>query len=144
MDYKEKVLLLGKYRDALKMVKYYQEEIEQYRATKEQAKSQRITDMPISHGNQSDLSDYIVKLEEMQGKIYSKLIEAERLKTNIMVWCESLDKVNERLVIQYHYLQGHNLGWIADEMHYSRRTVERIRDKAIINLPEPDFNNLWL
>lgn len=139
MTYQEKVEILRKYKDAMKMAKYYQSEIAQYRETYEQAKIQRLSGMPTSHGNNSDLSDYIVKLEEMNGKMYTKLLQAERIKSDIMVWVMKLDNVDERLIIQYHYLQDHKFGWIADEMHYGLRTIKRKHGKAITNLPEPEF-----
>lgn len=126
------------------MTKYYQEEVEQYKQTKAQAKSQQITDMPVAHGNNTDLSDYIVKLDEMYDKVYTNLIKAENMKTNIMVWCESLENLNERLVLMYRYIQGHTFGWISEQMYFSERSVSRIHNKAIEHLPEPDFINLWV
>lgn len=145
MDFNEKVSLLKKYKDAVKLAEYYREELEQYRATKEQAGIQRIDDMPHAKGNQKDLSYYIVELEKKEGKLYKSLLKAERLKTNIAVWCESLEDVDERLVIKYHYIQMHNYGWIADTLHFMNvKTIQRKHDKAINHLPDPDFKNLWI
>lgn len=138
MKYEEKIEILLRYRDAEKSARYYRQEVEQYKATQEQAKIQRVTGMPTAHGNNRDLSDYIVKLSEMETEMYSRLEIAENLKLQIMIWIEMLKNVDERLVLQYKYLQCHNTGWIADEMHYSPRTVERKHYKAVMHLPEPD------
>lgn len=139
MEYREKLEVLRKYRSAVKLAKYYQDEVKQYRATQEQAAVQKIDDMPHAHGNHSDLSDYIVKLEEMTGKMYTQLIKAQSIRDNIFMWCESLTNVDERLILRYAFIQDHKTGWIADEMHYSERTVRRKLRKAIEHLPDPDF-----
>lgn len=144
MEYQEKVALLKKYKEAMKIARYCQEEVDQYRETKAQAKSQQITDMPIAHGIKSDLSDYIVTLDEIKDKMFSNLLYAQRMKLNILVWTESLEDVDERLIINYHYIQGKTFKWISEELKYHERQVMRKLKKAIENLPDPDFESKWI
>lgn len=144
MEYQEKIALLKKYREASKMVEYYKRDLEQYRVTNEQAKSQHITGMPVAHGSTSDLSDYIVALGVIRDKMYSKMLQAERMKLNILVWTESLEDVDERLVINYHYIHGNTFDQIAEKLVYNKSTIKRKHKSAVNNLPDPERNDLWL
>lgn len=143
MEYQDKVELLRKYKEAHKLAKYYQDEVEQYRATKEQAKSQQITGMPFAHGGSNDLSDYIVKLDEISNKMYKHLREAEQTKLNILVWSESLNDVDERLIINYHYIKFMTYKQIAEILSYDESTVRRKSKSAVNNLPDLK-NNIWI
>lgn len=84
-----------------------------------------------SAGNKRDLSDYIVRYDNLVTKIITaKQAAAEQFDT-LHEQIEQLEDENQKTVLVLRYLR--NMTWeeIAEEMLYSYRTVHRIHGKAL-------------
>lgn len=139
MTFEEKKEYLNQYRTAEAEVKYFKRRIEQYKKSKLQAGVQKLSDMPFVSGNGTDLSDYIVKIEEMEGEVISKMIRALSIMNDIINWIETLADPREKLVLKYRYIDGKTVAWMAEEMEkspISEKTVKRILKNAIKNLQD--------
>lgn len=148
MTFEEKKEILCGYRKCDAQIRYYQQAIEQCKETKMQAGTQKISAVPFVTGASNDLSDYIVKLDEMYGELYSKMIKALNYKHAVLCWIAAIEDTRERLVITYKYLEFKTIEWIAENMEVvpiCERTVNRALTKGIENLPDIEtdiFQNL--
>lgn len=129
MTLAEKKEYLESYMPIVKAVKRIQEEIEQLRIDK-MFPSIEINDMP--HGTeQKDLSDYIVKLNDLE----QKLINTQKIKielyTRILEEIENLDNETEREVLTYRYIRGYSWEQICEEIGYSYKQTHRIHINAL-------------
>lgn len=82
-------------------------------------------------GQQHDkLTDYLIRIEELQDKYEDLVIEAEEKKTIVMEAIKSLSGRHAD-VIQYRYVQGLKWAAISKKMHYSENHCQKIRAEAI-------------
>lgn len=92
-----------------------------------------LSDMQKTH-NYSDLSDYIVKLEEVEKKLLKKRAKKEERYLQILEKIEKLENENEKLVLRLRYLSCMSWEKIADNMNYSWQHVHKIHSRALKNI----------
>lgn len=134
MTNEEKKEYLNEYKLACKKVVALQEQLESLREVEQSAKVQKLSDMPKGSGSrQSDLSDLMIRIEELQEEVdtaLDKCIE-KKLEIEESLICRVDDE--EARVLRYRYIKL--LGWkeIAKRLDYSVRHVQRIHGRAIEN-----------
>lgn len=95
----------------------------------ESAKAVEYSDMPKVHKN-TDLSDYIVKLDELITEINYKKQELEEKRLEIERCIVGLDD-KERQVIRKRYIELRKWGDISKIMSLNIRTVYRVHGRAL-------------
>ena len=93
------------------------------------------SDMPKAQNTEHDLSDYIVKLEELTQELHKKREECLGIMSDINDRVETMEDATERSVLRYRYIHGMKIETIADVMHMTERNVYYIRDKALQHFP---------
>lgn len=113
MDYNEKVQYLKSYRDKLDQLTYIDGQILGVKAINYEA----------SIGTRQSISQLYAKKDA----IFS---EMEKIEQTI----DTLENVQERLVLKYLYIQLLPYDEVAERMKYSERHIRRLRSQAITNL----------
>jgi DNA-directed RNA polymerase specialized sigma subunit len=83
---------------------------------------------------QSDLSDYMVLLDEQIDRLKQERLEKARTREQIDLAIRRMENPDEQRVLRLRYLWG--LGWIAvgRRMGYSREGAIKIHGRALQNL----------
>lgn len=123
---------LRAYAPAFHAVKRMEEEIEQLRLG-EMGAPLRIDDMPHGH-NQSDLSDYVAKLDELESRMLRLRYERIQIYTQIFNDIECIEDEAEQAVLMYRYLRRLSWEQICVEMGYQWAQVHRIHARALKDL----------
>lgn len=120
---------LWKYRKHGGRIKRIEAEIEEIKEMKRNP-SFKFDGMPKGN-NESDLSDYIANLDEMEEELYQEGIEQIKEYNNIKAKINELEDENEKDVLFYRYIK--KLDWwdIADKMGYSERWITEIHGRAL-------------
>lgn len=96
---------LWRYREAKKDVRRYENELRELIETQESTGAIEYSDMPKGSGNQSDLSNYMVKREEAWKRImkarYKRIVVFQEIKNVI----EQLPSADEREIMSCRYIQ---------------------------------------
>nr|DAQ31994.1 MAG TPA: Protein of unknown function (DUF722) [Caudoviricetes sp.] len=94
-------------------------------------------DMPHAHNN-SDLSDYIVRLDELMDRLKNERIESINKQVEIRDAILRVENDEEQEVLERHYILGQSWTKICDEMpNYSRRAILYIHGRALKNFKIP-------
>ncbi len=131
---------LQRYRDAKKDVRRLEEEIKELEDMQKNAQAVRYTDMPKGSSSQSDLSDYIVRIEKISQDIYKAKCQKAKVFQEIRNAIEQLPTADERAVMSYRYLRLMTWEKISEEIGYSWRQVHYLHNKALKNTWEYVFN----
>ena len=104
--------------------------------------------MPKGHRD-TDLSDYIVKLEELDKKISNTIVEKNKLKAKIEEAISKMEDGTECMVLRKRYLEFKKWREITAELNLngldcSERQVTRIHGYALRNFPLEDEKCLSL
>lgn len=132
---KKKEYLNG-YREAKRREKRILEQIQQLRLDKMFPCLQN-DDMPHGH-NQSDLSDYAVKMDELIEELGKERLQAVKQYDEIYKTISRLDNENEREVMVRRYINGDKWEEIAVKMNYGYRHIHKIHGSALINIKIPE------
>ena len=119
-----------------KLVKQTEALRERLVATREQLTSARALvydDMPHGSGNLSDLSDVMARLEEQEGEILEKLLEADNARAKIVDALNSLQPIT-RQVMYERYISLKDWKRIAARRKLSMSTVHRIHREGLERL----------
>ena len=96
--------------------------------------------MPRS-GKVTDGSDRIInRMENMRrlcSKIRKEIAQMEKLRDEIAGVINTTSQGRLQEVLRYRYIQGMDLGEIAEAMHYSYRQVQNIHNRAIQRIKPP-------
>ena len=100
--------------------------------------SAKNSDMPYMTNNLHDLSDYIVREDELANKMLQLRYKRIQTYTDIFERIEQLDDEDERAVLTYRYI--HDCEWeeIAEKIHVSCRQVHRIHARALVHFQLPE------
>lgn len=129
---KKKEYLRG-YQKSLKREKRICEDIQELRARKIFPSCGMGDGMP--HGsNQTDLSDYIVILDELMEDLKQERLNGAIQREKIERSIRTVPDENESEVLRLRYLKDKQWEEIALEMGYSWQHVHRIHGKALMNL----------
>lgn len=126
----EKKAYLQQYLPKKRAAVRIEEDIQELRLDK-MFPSQKISDMPRNIGNQQDLSDYMVKLEELEEELikarYQKIVTYQQIYTDI----EAMEDERFKELLIYRYLRGY--GWIkiCDKLHVEWAQVHRLHKAAV-------------
>ena len=133
-EYQSKKEYLTGYRTACKRIENLKEQLESLWEIEQSIKSQQMSDMPKGSSRHQDLSDLMVKLEDLQERIDDAITESCRIKLEIEEALWKLEDAEESRVLRYRYIYFIRCSEISKIMNYSRTQVWRIHDKAIKNL----------
>lgn len=87
--------------------------------------------------NQSDLSDYIERHDELMEELKKEELDAIEQYTNIRRAIEWMEDEEEKEILERKYLMRQTWDKIAKELGYSRITVIRKHGDALINFKIP-------
>ncbi len=87
--------------------------------------------------NQSDLSDYIERHDELMEELKKEELDAIEQYTNIRRAIEWMEDEEEKEILERKYLMRQTWDKIAKELGYSRITVIRKHEDALINFKIP-------
>ena len=87
--------------------------------------------------NQSDLSDYIERHDELMEELKKEELDAIEQYTNIHRAIEWMEDEEEKEILERKYLMRQTWDKIAKELGYSRITVIRKHGDALINFKIP-------
>ena len=76
----------------------------------------------------------IAKIVDLEAEIDREIDELVKIRDDIKNTIEAVEDDRERLLLQYRYIDGKTLGWIACEMHYNYRWTKRLHGRAISKL----------
>lgn len=127
---------LRRYGNAKREIKRYEEELNELIESQEGASAITYSDMPKGSGSQADLSDYMIRRQELQQKIwnarYRRIVVFDEMHDAI----EQLPTVDERDVIFYKYIKEMDWDDIAKRIGKETRQAFRYHGNALKNLYE--------
>ncbi|ROR28370.1 hypothetical protein EDD66_105312 [Mobilisporobacter senegalensis] len=123
---------LNAYKGIHKKLISLEEQLESLRITKESARTQILSDMPKSKTH-TDLSDYIVKIDDMISRIDKLKKECMDKKLDIETHIFEMPDGVEAEIIYKRYLEFKTWEQICTEIGYSWRQTHRLHNKALNN-----------
>ena len=93
------------------------------------------SDMPKAHNSEHDLSDYIVKMDELTNYMISKYTRLRGVEVDIYLRLDRMENQDERELLRYRYIDGLTWVQIADRLHTVERNVYFIHGRALRNFP---------
>lgn len=97
-----------------------------------------ISDMPGSpNRNNNRMEDIVVKIIELENEINADIDLLVTFKKEVPLVIESVNNMDERMVLRYRYV--HNFTWskIGDELNADERTVRRWHKLALAHIMIP-------
>lgn len=129
---KKKEYLNG-YRKKTRKIESLEEQKKSILADMRNAKAIEYSDMPKGSGKQSDLSDYIVKLEGLIERIEETKDEKHQLRIAIEEIIVDMEDGVECDILRKKYIEVKSWATIAEEIGYSVKQAQRIHGKALIH-----------
>lgn len=134
MTYQEKVDLLSSYRATSLALKNAVSRMDEFRERNAGVKAVIYTSVSARVSSSRDLSDYVAKLDELEGRVWTLIHEYRQKEARIVGIIEAVEDTTERQLLTYRYLYLHTWEKVAEELGYSYRQVFRIHREAIENL----------
>lgn len=134
MSNQEKKEYLCKYRNVCIRLVNLQEQLTSFYEVEQSAKAHQLSDMPRSQKRKKDLSDVMVRIEQLKDTMDDKIIESLKLRTDIETIILNVKDDTERMLLRLRYIEFMKWEDICQKMMYSRQQVYRIHNKAIKNL----------
>ena len=125
---KEYLLSYKKYKQQAKRL---EEQLQEVRIGQMFSKHM-LSDMPRAR-NKKDISDYIVRCEELSDEILKARKHAIERFSEVQRQIELLENENEKTVLTLRYLRDYNWEKICEWIMYSWKQVHRIHIKALEN-----------
>jgi DNA repair exonuclease SbcCD ATPase subunit len=123
---------LNSYKNLCRKLKSLEEQLQSLREVEQSAKIQSISDMP--HGSkQSDLSDYIVRLDKILSKVIRTKQECMDKKLEIENHIADMPDGIESSILHKRYIEFKTWEQICVDMDYSWRQTHRLHSKALSN-----------
>lgn len=124
---------LNSYKNLCRKLKSLEEQLESLRESEQSAKIQQITDMP--HGNkQTDLSDYMVKLDKILSKVIRTKKECMDRKLDIESHIADMPDGIECAILRKRYIELKPWEKICVEVGYSWMQTHRLHSNALSNI----------
>lgn len=124
---------LNRYKNAVRKYESLQEQEQQLRIEMDGPRAIEYSDMPKGH-NQSDLSDYIVRLDKILSKIINKKRDMQEIRLEIESRIADINDGVQSRVLYLRYIRFMKWEDICVEIGYSWRQVHRAHSKALKNL----------
>lgn len=125
---------LNGYKRLCEKIKQLSDQAESIRCEIENAKIQQLSDMPKGGGRKTDLSDYIVHLEEINERINETIDEMRIRRLRIEKSIADMENGVESRIIYLRYIKFHPWEQICVEIGYSWRQTHYIHGKALGNI----------
>lgn len=93
------------------------------------------SDMPKAHNSERDLSDYIVKMDELTDYMISKYTRLRGIEVDIYKRMDRMENQKERELLRYRYIDGMTWTEIADALDTTERNVYFIHGRALRHFP---------
>ena len=93
------------------------------------------SDMPKAHNSEHDLSDYIVKMDELTDYMISKYTRLRGIEVDIYKRVDSMENQKERELLRYRYIDGMTWTEIAEALGTTERNVYFIHGRALKHFP---------
>lgn len=123
---------LDSYKNIMKKLCSLDEQQKQVKAEIEQARGQAITGTPRG-GRKKDLSDYMVKIEALDIKIYNTIKLLKERKLEIQNSIIDVSDGLESEVLRLRYIELWPWESICEEIGYSWKQTHRIHSAALTN-----------
>ena len=124
---------LNRYRQALRKYNSLQEQEKQLRSQMDGPKAIEYSDMPKAH-KQTDLSDYMVRLERILDRIANEKNEMQKIQLEIEEKIIDVMDGEQSRILYLRYIQFMKWEDICVEMGYSWRQIHNIHSKALNDL----------
>lgn len=124
---------LNRYRQAVRKYNSLQEQEKQLRSQMDGPKAIEYSDMPKAH-KQTDLSDYMVRLERILDRIANEKNEMQKIQLEIEEKIIDVMDGEQSRILYLRYIQFMKWEDICVEMGYSWRQVHNIHSKALKDL----------
>ena len=138
---------LQRYQTAYREAQDTEQRITQLRLKYAAPAAIEYSDMPKAHNSKHDLSDYIVKMDELTDHLISKYTRCMAIEADILERLDMMEKQNDRLdriqiqkereVLRMRYIDDLDWDEIADKLHYTYRHVTRLHGTALLHFPMP-------
>lgn len=126
----KKKVYLNSYRSMCRKLQSLEEQLETLREAEQAAKIQTLSDMPKG-SKQSDLSDYIVKLDRILTKIIRQRRECMERMIEIEDRIAEVDDGTEASILHKRYIELKQWEQICVEIDYSWMQTHRLHSKAL-------------
>lgn len=129
------------YRNAYREAQAIELKITQVRLKYAMPSAIGYSDMPKAHNSEHDLSDYMAKVDSLTRQLYKQYSKCVGRDIDIMQRLERMENELEREVLSLRYTHltdtGRLMPWedIAEQMHYTVKTVTRIHGRALQHFP---------
>jgi DNA primase len=124
---------LNSYKNLCKKLRSLEEQLLSLKETEQAAKIQTLSDMP--HGSkQTDLSDYIVRIDVIFTKIIQLRAECIQRKLDIETRIADMSDGIESLILHKRYIEFKTWEQICVEIDYSWKQTHRLHSNALSNL----------
>lgn len=124
---------LNRYKNAVRKYESLQEQEQQLRIEMDGPRAIEYSDMPKAH-NQSDLSDYIVRLDKILNKIINKKRDMKEIRLEIESKIADVNDGVQSRILYLRYIRFMKWEDICVEIGYSWRQVHRAHSQALKNL----------
>ena len=124
---------LNRYRQAVRKYNSLQEQEKQLRSQIDGPKAIEYSDMPKAH-KQTDLSDYMVRLERILDRIANEKNEMQKIQLEIEEKIIDVMDGEQSRILYLRYILFMKWEDICVEMGYSWRQIHNIHSKALNNL----------
>lgn len=128
----QKKEFLNSYKNLCRKLKSLEEQLESLREVEQSAKIQQLSDMPRG-GKQSDLSDYMVKLDKILTKVNRAKQECLDRKLDIENRIADMTNGIESAILHKRYIELKNWEQICVEINYSWKQTHRMHSLALSN-----------
>lgn len=125
---------LKSFRESEVKLQLLKEQKKELRIKIENVRAIKYSAMPKGSGEQLDLSDTIVQLENLEERINELEITINNRFIKIQDAIFNMDNVNESSLIHKRYIEGKDWDTIATEIGYSWTQTHRIHSKALLNI----------
>ena len=93
------------------------------------------SDMPKAHNSEHDLSDYIVKMDELTNYMISKYTRLRGIEVDIYMRVDRMENQRERELLRFRYIDGMTWTAIAEALDTTERNVYFIHGRALRHFP---------
>ncbi|MFR4030564.1 MAG: hypothetical protein ACLTZA_02875 [Anaerostipes sp.] len=124
---------LNRYRQAVRKYNSLQEQEKQLRSQMDGPKAIEYSDMPKAY-KQTDLSDYMVRLERILDRIANEKNEMQKIQLEIEEKIIDVMDGEQSRILYLRYIQFMKWEDICVEMGYSWRQIHNIHSKALNDL----------
>lgn len=144
---------LQQYRQAFLHAKQIERRIDEYSREITRPKAIEYTDMPRAHDSEHDLSDQIVRLEDMHAEWWQQVYACRRIMREITRVIDAMEDPDESRILELRYITRWidsrgctriGLPWAAimERMGYVRGHVNRIHGRALLHFKIPESEKL--